>query len=133
MDNHATLPSPERRSSSEFPAEEAPSLHTSPTADAVLPPARTWHDRRQVLFTRVKYYVPVLSWLPTYNWRHSLLHDAVAGLTVALLMIPQSLSYASGLARLEPIYGLYASFTAVIIYGILGTSRCALCSHSMGL
>lgn len=42
---------------------------------------------------------------------------------MALLLIPQSLSYASGLAKLEPIIGLYTCFVPLILYGILGTSR----------
>ena len=51
--------------------------------------------------------LPFLAWLPRIT-RESLRIDAVAGLTVALVAIPQSLAYAQ-LAGLPPYYGLYAA------------------------
>ena len=33
--------------------------------------------------------VPILSWLPAYRWREDALSDLVAGLTVAIMHIPQ--------------------------------------------
>ena len=80
-------------------------------------------ERLRLVRTRSRYYVPILRWLPRYDWRQDLVHDGVAGLTVAMLLIPQSLSYASGLARLEPVFGLYACLTPIWIYVLLGTSR----------
>lgn len=53
-------------------------------------------DRWRLLRTRARYYVPVLRWLPRYDYRYDLVHDGLAGVTVAMLLIPQSLSYASG-------------------------------------
>ncbi|EJT52932.1 endoplasmic reticulum protein [Trichosporon asahii var. asahii CBS 2479] len=51
---------------------------------------------------RSKYYVPVTEWLPQYSW--SLFSgDLVAGVSVACLMIPQTMSYASALAHLTPV------------------------------
>lgn len=38
--------------------------------------------------------------------RLSLLGDCVAGVTVASIIIPQSISYATSLAKLPPITGL---------------------------
>ena len=46
----------------------------------------------------------------------------LAGLIVGILLVPQSIAY-SLLAGQEPIYGLYTSFFASVIYFILGTSR----------
>lgn len=46
----------------------------------------------------------------------------MSGLIVGILLVPQSIAY-SLLASQDPIYGLYTSFFASIIYAILGTSR----------
>ena len=48
--------------------------------------------------------------------------DVIAGITVALVLIPQSMAYAQ-LAGLPPYYGLYASFLPVIIASLFGSSR----------
>jgi len=48
--------------------------------------------------------------------------DLVAGLTVALVLIPQSMAYAE-LAGLPPYYGLYASFLPPMIASLFGSSR----------
>jgi len=48
--------------------------------------------------------------------------DILAGLTVALVLIPQSMAYAE-LAGLPPYYGLYASFLPPMIAALLGSSR----------
>lgn len=46
----------------------------------------------------------------------------MAGITVAVLLIPQGMAYAL-IAGLPPIYGLYAALTPQIVYAFLGTSR----------
>ncbi len=66
-------------------------------------------------------YVPVFTWLPTYR-RADLLSDLIAGLVVAIMLVPQSMAYAL-LAGLPPQVGLYASIAPLVLYGILGTSR----------
>lgn len=48
--------------------------------------------------------------------------DIIAGLTVAVILIPQSLAYAQ-LAGLPPHYGLYSAFLPLIIASIFGSSR----------
>ena len=48
--------------------------------------------------------------------------DVVAGLTTAIMLIPQGMAYAL-LAGLDPIVGLYASTLPVAIYALLGSSR----------
>ncbi|XP_059202621.1 sulfate transporter [Centropristis striata] len=67
-------------------------------------------------------FVPILKWLPRYQLREWLLGDAMSGLIVGILLVPQSIAY-SLLASQDPIYGLYTSFFASIIYAFLGTSR----------
>ncbi|HFD79149.1 MAG TPA: hypothetical protein ENK05_01990, partial [Gammaproteobacteria bacterium] len=63
---------------------------------------------------------PFLGWLPQINGE-TLRADLIAGLTVALVAIPQSLAYAQ-LAGVPPYYGLYASFLPVIIGALYGSS-----------
>ncbi len=48
--------------------------------------------------------------------------DATAGLTVAVVAIPQSIAYAS-IAGLPPAYGLYAAAVASIVGSLWGSSR----------
>jgi len=48
--------------------------------------------------------------------------DALAGLTVAVVAIPQSIAYAS-IAGLPPSYGLYAAAVAAIVGSLWGSSR----------
>ncbi|XP_034399483.1 sulfate transporter [Cyclopterus lumpus] len=67
-------------------------------------------------------FVPILKWLPRYRLREWLLGDAMSGLIVGILLVPQSIAY-SLLASQDPIYGLYTSFFTSIIYAVFGTSR----------
>jgi SulP family sulfate permease len=67
-------------------------------------------------------YLPIVSWLPRYSLRRDLFGDLQAGLTVAFLVIPQALSYAT-LAGLPPVYGLYAAWVAPLVYLIFGSSN----------
>lgn len=54
--------------------------------------------------------------------RAELLQDLLAGLAVAIMLVPQAMAYAL-LAGLPPIHGLYAATVPAIIYALLGTSR----------
>ncbi|XP_048717925.2 sulfate transporter isoform X2 [Caretta caretta] len=67
-------------------------------------------------------FLPVLQWVPKYKLREYLLGDIMSGVIVGILLVPQSIAY-SLLAGQEPIYGLYTSFFASIIYFLFGTSR----------
>jgi SulP family sulfate permease len=64
--------------------------------------------------------LPLLGWLPGYN-RTVLRHDLVAGLTVAVMLVPQSMAYAA-LAGMPPVTGLYAAAVPLVVYALLGTS-----------
>ncbi|KAH8115181.1 sulfate anion transporter [Phellopilus nigrolimitatus] len=73
-------------------------------------------------WAKVKYYLPFIGWLPNYSI--SLLGgDFLAGLSVSTLLIPQSISYATSLAKLSPLAGLYSAAIPGIVYALLGTSR----------
>uniref|UniRef100_A0A8D3DLX7 Solute carrier family 26 member 2 n=1 Tax=Scophthalmus maximus TaxID=52904 RepID=A0A8D3DLX7_SCOMX len=67
-------------------------------------------------------FFPIVRWLPSYQLRDWILGDAMSGLIVGILLVPQSIAY-SLLASQDPIYGLYTSFFSAIIYAVLGTSR----------
>ena len=66
-------------------------------------------------------YIPILSWLPTYN-RGWLSADVIAGLTLWGLVVPEAMAYA-GVAGLPPQMGLYTLLAALLVYAVLGTSR----------
>ncbi|KAK0503038.1 sulfate transporter family-domain-containing protein [Armillaria luteobubalina] len=74
---------------------------------------------------RIQEYVsslfPILGWITRYNlgW---LTGDVIAGLTVGIVLVPQSMSYAQ-IATLSPEYGLYSSFIGVLLYCIFATSK----------
>ena len=66
-------------------------------------------------------FVPAVGWMRRYQMS-DLPGDITAGLTVAVMLIPQGMAYAM-LAGLPPIVGLYASIVPLAIYALLGTSR----------
>lgn len=66
-------------------------------------------------------HVPITAWIRTYD-RADLGRDAAAGLTTAVMLVPQAMAYAM-LAGLPPIVGLYASMAPLVLYAIFGTSR----------
>lgn len=68
----------------------------------------------------LKRLLPFLSWFPIESV--NLRMDIVAGITVALVLIPQSMAYAQ-LAGLPPYFGLYISFMPVMIGALWGSSK----------
>jgi len=66
-------------------------------------------------------HVPSTQWIRTYRWKKWLRLDVVAGISVAALLIPESLGYAS-IAGVPPEVGLYAAPLALLAYAILGRS-----------
>ena len=63
----------------------------------------------------------VLGWARAYR-RDDLRPDVVAGLTTAVILIPQAMGYAM-LAGLPPVVGLYAAMASTVVYALLGGSR----------
>lgn len=63
---------------------------------------------------------PFLGWFPMRPG--ALRADVVAGITVALVLIPQSMAYAN-LAGLPAYYGLYAAFLPGAVAALFGSSR----------
>ena len=66
-------------------------------------------------------FFPIFKWVPEYKTR-DLSSDVIAGLTVAILTIPQAMAY-SALANIPPVIGLYTSFVPTLLYVIFGTSK----------
>ena len=69
----------------------------------------------------LKKIFPFVRWVDGYSFS-GLRTDAMAGLTVALVLIPQSMAYAQ-LAGLPAYYGLYASFLPPMVAALFGSSR----------
>ena len=67
-------------------------------------------------------FVPFLEWIPELKNPKILRADVLAGVTVALVLIPQSMANAQ-LAGLPPEIGLYAAFLIPIVAAIFGSSR----------
>lgn len=69
----------------------------------------------------IKRIFPFLDWFSGYNL-NLFKADAIAGLTVALVLIPQSMAYAQ-LAGMPAYYGLYAAFLPPMVAALFGSSR----------
>ncbi|WJW75942.1 SulP family inorganic anion transporter [Thiohalobacter sp. IOR34] len=65
---------------------------------------------------------PFLDWLGELRSLATLRADLIAGVTVALVLIPQSMAYAQ-LAGLPAYYGLYAAFLPPLVAALMGSSR----------
>jgi len=63
----------------------------------------------------------MLNWIPGYR-REWLLPDALAGVALWAVMVPEAMAYA-GIVGVPPIMGLYTIVPALLAYALLGTSR----------
>ncbi|KAK2581784.1 hypothetical protein KPH14_002262 [Odynerus spinipes] len=77
--------------------------------------------RKKKIRANLKRYLSIAQWLPKYN-QFQAISDLIAGITIGLTMIPQSIAYAA-LAGLTAQYGLYSSLLGGFMYTILGTIR----------
>jgi SulP family sulfate permease len=68
---------------------------------------------------RLSRILPFLAWFPIS--RATLRNDIVAGITVALVLVPQSMAYAQ-IAGLPAHYGLYTAFLPVLVAALWGSS-----------
>jgi sulfate permease, SulP family len=66
-------------------------------------------------------FMPFLRWWPMVN-RTTLRADFMAGLTGAVIVLPQGVAFAM-IAGLPPIYGLYSAMVPPVIAALFGSSR----------
>ncbi|CAH9126579.1 unnamed protein product [Cuscuta epithymum] len=110
------------------PVKVIPLQHPSTTASSA--PCVTgsvlsrWIEKvKRMTWTEwIEISLPCYRWIRKYDWRRDLQPDLVAGVTVGIMLVPQSMSYAK-LAGLQPIYGLYSGFIPIFVYAIFGSSR----------
>jgi high affinity sulfate transporter 1 len=69
----------------------------------------------------VQRYLPIVDWLPRYDWS-GIRYDVLAALTVWALLVPEAMAYA-GIAGVPPEVGLVTAPLALIGYAIFGSSR----------
>lgn len=87
--------------------------------------ARLWRSctcSTQRAWTLVQDLLPATRWLRQYHPREALVGDVMSGLVIGIILVPQAIAY-SLLAGLQPIYSLYTSFFANLIYFLMGTSH----------
>jgi len=65
--------------------------------------------------------LPLSHWLKDYQQSH-FINDLIAGIVVAVMLIPQGMAYAM-LAGMPPEYGLYSALLPLLLYALLGSSR----------
>jgi len=68
----------------------------------------------------IRPFFPFLSWFPRVN-RGTVKADAMAGLTGALVALPQGVAFAT-IAGMPPEYGLYAGMIPAVIAALFGSS-----------
>lgn len=66
--------------------------------------------------------LPFLAWLPLLRNRATLQTDVLAGLTGAIVVLPQGVAFAT-LAGMPPAYGLYSAMVPCVIAALFGSSR----------
>jgi len=66
--------------------------------------------------------LPFLAWLPLLRDRATVRADLMAGLTGAIVVLPQGVAFAT-LAGMPPQYGLYSAMVPCLIAALFGASR----------
>jgi len=66
--------------------------------------------------------LPIARWLPELREPGALRADALAGLTGAVVVLPQGVAFAT-LAGMPPEYGLYTAMVPCVIAALFGSSR----------
>lgn len=66
--------------------------------------------------------LPLMRWLPEWKQPGVVRADALAGLTNAVVVLPQGVAFAT-LAGMPPQYGLYAAMLPCIVAAMFGSSR----------
>lgn len=97
----------------DLPSSEATLSEHTPTSDKSK--SLGWKKRTKSKFQNtftielLKRRLPITVWLPTYNW-NMFTYDIIAGITVGLTTIPQSIAYAA-------VAGLPLQVTRILAIG----------------
>jgi len=70
----------------------------------------------------VRRFLPFLDWLPLLRDKTVVRADVLAGLTGAIVVLPQGVAFAT-LAGMPPAFGLYAAMIPCVIAALFGSSR----------
>lgn len=70
----------------------------------------------------MKSALPFARWLPHWRQKDVLRADLLAGLTGAIVVLPQGVAFAT-LAGMPPAYGLYAAMVPCVVAALFGSSR----------
>eukprot|EP00439_Symbiodinium_sp_Y106_P087239 s121_g42.t2 len=90
--------------------------------DSATPKAKPRRPRReQTMLDKMSKIVTILQWVPELTF-HKVRADLVAGLTVGVMVIPQSMSYGA-IAGLPYINGMYSACVPTLVYALFGQSR----------
>ncbi|XP_043499775.1 sodium-independent sulfate anion transporter-like [Polistes fuscatus] len=92
-----------------------------PRKDSILAEDAKKKKKKKNFSDNFSRYLLILQWLPKYT-QFQAVSDVIAGITIGLTMIPQSIAYAA-LAGLTAQYGLYSAFLGGFIYLLLGTTK----------
>ncbi|VDK43902.1 unnamed protein product, partial [Cylicostephanus goldi] len=71
---------------------------------------------------KITKFVPIITWLPKYDWTQSFFGDLSGGLTMAVFSVPQGIALA-GITGVPPVYGLYTAIFPSFLYIFFGTSK----------
>ncbi len=70
----------------------------------------------------MRFELPFSKWLPDYRTPGTIRADVLAGLTGAIVVMPQGIAFAM-LAGMPPQYGLYAAMIPCLVAALFGSSR----------
>ena len=70
----------------------------------------------------MRFELPFSKWLPEYRTPGTIRADVLAGLTGAIVVMPQGIAFAM-LAGMPPQYGLYAAMIPCLVAALFGSSR----------
>jgi SulP family sulfate permease len=80
--------------------------------------------RRTILsrLPRLTRFLPILRWLPELREPGAVRADALAGMTGAIVVLPQGVAFAT-VAGMPPEYGLYGAMVPCVVAALFGSSR----------
>lgn len=79
-------------------------------------------DPRTIKYSLTSRFLPFINWFPELKNKKILRADIIAGIAVAMTLIPHGMAYAT-LAGLPVYYGLYAALLPPVIASLFGSSR----------